>query len=277
MNKETALAGTVQEIIVRPNVIDKFKHIYHIVTGTENGEAFYEMEKFHFLKQLNENQNIKGCSQLSLYSCFMDVAVSGLSFDPNAKQVYIVPYGNKAQLMISGYGELLLRQRQGQIKYADNPVIVYEGDEFSTGTKNGQYFVEHTAKYPRKSDTIIACYLRITRSDDTIDYKVITMEELEKLRKFSKSPNSKAWTDGLAGMIQAKCIKHAFRNYPKIRMGKASSLETQTEERESEDISYDDVVVDNNNTANIDDNSFANDTTTNEPKTITHTDIDDNF
>jgi hypothetical protein len=48
-----------------------------------------------------------------------------------------------------------------------------------------------------------------------------------KLKKFSKDPNSKAWTDGLPGMVQAKTIKHAFRSYPKIRMGEFSTLQSK--------------------------------------------------
>ncbi|MBK7883034.1 MAG: recombinase RecT [Chitinophagaceae bacterium] len=125
---------------------------------------------------------------------------------------------------MSGQGELLLRMQQGQIKYADNPVLVYEGDIFKTGTRNGQLFVDHEATIPRKSDNIIACYLRITRNDDSADYKVLTMPEIEKLRKFSKDPNSKAWTDGLPGMVQAKTIKHAFKNYPKLRILEKSKI-----------------------------------------------------
>lgn len=229
-----------------PEVGEKFKHIYQVIHGAKSGEQFYEVEKFHFMKTLQENANLQDCSKLSLYGCFMDVAVNGLSFDSAAKQVYIVPFNTnvgtkqnpkwekRAQLMISGYGELALRMKQGQIKYADNPVLVYEGDEFATGTKSGQYYVEHKAAYPRKSENIIACYLRITRNDETIDYKVISIEEIEKLRAFSKDPNSKAWTDGLPGMVMSKCIKHAFKTYPKIRKGDFSELASNTVEAEAE-------------------------------------------
>jgi phage RecT family recombinase len=231
-----------------PEVGEKFKHIYQVMHGAKSGEHFYEAEKFHFMKTLQENQKLQSCSKLSLYGCFMDVAVSGLSFDPSAKQVYIVPFNinigtrqqpqweSRAQLMISGYGELALRIKQGQIKYADNPVLVYEGDEFSIGTKNGTSYVEHKSIFPRKSDNIIACYLRITRNDGSVDYKVISIEEIEKLRNFSKDRDSKAWTDGLPGMVMSKCIKHAFKTYPKIRKGDFSELSSNTVEQEVEEV-----------------------------------------
>ncbi|MBK7885170.1 MAG: recombinase RecT [Chitinophagaceae bacterium] len=233
------------QIVNLPEVADRFKKLYVTFNG-KSGEKYYEAEKFHFAKLLQENAKLAECSKLSLYGCFLDVAVNGLSFDPTMKHVYLVPYNVKkgdnnwekrAQLQISGQGELLLRMQQGQIKYADNPVLVYEGDIFKTGTRNGQLFVDHEATIPRKSDTIIACYLRITRNDDSADYKVLTMPEIEKLRKFSKDPNSKAWTDGLPGMVQAKTIKHAFKNYPKLRIlekSKFTALASDTVDEDAE-------------------------------------------
>ncbi len=246
-------ATTAVQIVNLPEVADRFKKLYITFNG-KSGERYYEAEKFHFAKILQENAKLQNCSKLSLYGCFLDVAVNGLSFDPAMKHVYMVPYSHnigtkqqpkyegRAQLQISGQGELLLRMQQGQIKYADNPVLVYEGDLFKMGTRNGSVFVEHEAVIPRKSDNIIACYLRITRNDDTVDYKVLTMPEIEKLRKFSKDPNSKAWTDGLPGMVQAKTIKHAFKNYPKLRIlekSKFTALASETVDEDAEVVQED--------------------------------------
>lgn len=235
---ESASAAQLANI---PEVADRFKHIYSVIHGRDTDKATlkYEAEKFHFMKLLQDKPELQQCSKLSLYGCFLDMAVNGLSFDPSMKHAYVVSFntnvGNKQQpkwekravLMISGYGELQMRQRQGQIKYADNPIIVYEGDEFRHGTKDGKVFLEHIAAFPRKSDSIIACYVRLERNDGSVDYKVLSIEEIMKLRNFSKDPNSKAWTDGLPGMVQAKTIKHAFRSYPKMRLGDFSQLQSQ--------------------------------------------------
>ena len=241
--------ATPSQLIDSDQVADRFKELYQVVHGIKDprvADAFYTAEKFHFLKLVNDNGNLQSCTKLSLYGIFMDVAVSGLSFDPSMKHLYIVPYNvnvgtnenkrweKRAALQISGYGELLLRQLQGQVKYVDNPVIVYEGDEFRFGTRDGKTLVEHMATIPRRTDNIIAAYICITRHDDTRDYKVMTMEDIQKLRKFSKDPNSKAWTDGLSGMVIAKTIKHAFKNYPKVRMGKFTELASDTVEEQPE-------------------------------------------
>lgn len=225
-----------------PEVADRFRQIYKVMNGGNDDRAAvkYEAEKFHFMKLIADKPDLQQCSKLSLYGCFLDMAVNGLSFDPAMKHAYVVSFNvnvgtksaptweKRATLMVSGYGELHMRTQQKQIKYADNPVLVYEGDEFKHGTKDGKIFLEHVAAYPRKTDNIIACYIRLERFDGSVDYKVLSVEEVLKLKKFSKDPNSKAWTDGFPGMIQAKTIKHAFRSYPKIRMGDFSQLQSNT-------------------------------------------------
>lgn len=231
------------QMIENELVADRFRDLFKIIHGIKDArmaDAFYTAEKFHFLKLINDSVNLQQCTKLSLYGIFMDVAVSGLSFDPTMKHLYIVPYNvnigtknepkweKRAALQISGIGELLLRTKQGQIKYADNPVVVFEGDEFRFGTRDGRTVVEHMAAIPRVSENIIACYICITRHDGSKDYKVMAMEDINRLRNFSKDPQSKAWTDGLKGMVEAKTIKHAFKNYPKIRMGEFSKLASET-------------------------------------------------
>lgn len=232
--------STPAGIVNISEVADRFKNIYAIMNGGDPAKSTvkYEAEKFHFAKLIQDKPELQQCTKLSLYGCFLDMAVNGLSFDPAMKHAYVVAFNanvgskdspkweKRATLLISGYGELHMRQVQKQIKYADNPVLVFDGDQFSYGTREGKVFLEHVALFPRKSDNIIACYIRLERMDGTSDYKVLGIDEIMKFKAFSKDKNSKAWTDGLPGMIQAKTIKHAFRSYPKIRMGDFSQLQT---------------------------------------------------
>ena len=73
-------------------------------------------------------------------------------------------------LKISAYGEVYMRQRAGQIRYADNPVIVYEGDAFRPIIKNGAKFVEYEGAFPRLSDKPVAAFIRIVRNDGSVDF-----------------------------------------------------------------------------------------------------------
>lgn len=244
---EQSVAGSLAAL---PEVGDRFKSIYQIMNGgnKEVAAAKYDAEKFHYMKLIQDTPALQQCTKLSLYGCFMDMAVNGLSFDKSMKHAYVVSFNTnagtkqspkwekRATLMISGYGELHMRVRQGQIKHADNPILVFEGDHFQHGTKNDKVFLEHVAAFPRKSEKIIACYIRIQRNDDTVDYKVLGIDEVMKFREFSKDKESLAWTAGLPGMVQAKTLKHAFRSYPKMRMGEFTMLQSQVVDTESEQL-----------------------------------------
>lgn len=226
-----------------PAVAEKFKHLFKAFNRQDDAmaEIVYQQEKFNFLKAVTSNKALAQCDPMSLYGCFIDAAVNGLSFDPSKKHLYLVPYANKAQLMISPYGELLTRMRAGQIRHADNPVLVYKGDHFRFSVKNGITTVEYEMTLPRESEEIVGCFICITRPDGSQDYKVLSMDEVQRLRKFSKSANSLAWTDGISGMIQAKTIKHAFKSYPKIPLkGSFTALVSE----KIEDVEHEDVTID---------------------------------
>lgn len=240
--------SSVANIVTIPEVAERFQSIYKTMNGVsaELAKVRYETEKFHFQKMLQDKPELQKCSKLSLYGVFLDAAVAGLSFDPQMKHLYVVGFNTKvkvagqpdrwesrATMMISGPGELVIRMKQGQIKYADNPVLVYEGDKFTHGTKRGTVYLDHEAKFPRDKDAqIIAGYIRLERNDGTVDYKVMSDQEVQNLRAFSKDPESLAWTKGYSGMFQTKLIKHAFKGYPKLKIGQFSGLLTEKEEVE---------------------------------------------
>ena len=133
--------------LVQDNYVSsKFVDLYNAVHGVKLGESIYQKEQFNFMKLLEEKPDLQECTKLSLYGCFLDVAVNGLSLDTTSKPLcYVVPrtvksgrkdergydiYEKRASIQITGHGELLMRKREGHISYADDPIIVYHGDEF---------------------------------------------------------------------------------------------------------------------------------------------------
>jgi hypothetical protein len=257
------------EIVRNDNVRDKFIQIYDAMwsqsTGV-SGEAAYEKEARNFNRLLSEKEDVrKKCSHFSLFTSFLDVAISGLTLDPGTKaQAYLLArsiavdsyvddhgqkknrYETQCVLTVSGYGELVLRARCGQIRHADNPVIVYEEDNFEFGERNGQKFVNYTCRLPHQSGRIVACFMKITRADGSADYAVMLPEDWARLSNYSARQNSKfnyqtkQWENGKPnalytaqggqidpGFLVAKCIKHAFKTYPKARIGHATQLESQ--------------------------------------------------
>lgn len=254
--------------LVRAKFIQIYEAMWTPSTGV-SGEAAYERESRNFNRLLGEKDELrKNCTRFSLFTAFLDVAISGLTLDPGVRaQAYLLArsvavdsyqdntgsvkkkYETQCLLTISGYGELLHRARVGQIRHADNPVIVYAEDEFEFGERNGNKFVNYTCRLPHTSGNISACFMKITRADGSVDYAVMLPEDWERLASFSERQNSrydyqkKQWIKGNpnalygkredgslkidTGFLIAKCIKHAFKSYPKARVGRGTQLESQ--------------------------------------------------
>jgi len=292
------------QLIKSDEVANRFQYLYGVIHGIRDNAraaAFYQAEQFHFLKIISDNKEIASCTKLSLYGIFLDGAVDGLSFDPAMKHTYVMAenvnigtrdnpkYEKRAVRKVSPYGELLLRQLAGQVKYADNPVLVCESDFFKVASRGDRLWVEHEMVFPRNMAKTIACYIKLTRSDDTVDYKVLSREELEDIRKMSKTPNGPSWTKSYNGMFIAKTIKHAFKTYPKLRVGEFSKIDSMDEDVPAYDYGLDmsettEQYQPENTTTNApatetaatttDENSFAQTTVTDTKPGVTHSDDD---
>ena len=248
--------------IARTNIVrEKFITIFDTLWGAGTGEQAYERESIYFNKILREKPELQKCTPFSLFTAYIDLAVCGLSLEPGARALcYLLSrnanigtrdnpvWESRAVLTISAYGELVLRERAGQIRHADNPVLVYSGDEFSFSDRNGQKVVDYTCHLPHSGQRIIACYLRITRADGSIDYSVMTEEDWVRLAQFSAANDRRNHranalygvdANGVVnidpGFLMAKCVKHAFKTYRKVRIGRGTVLQSQqVEEKEIE-------------------------------------------
>ena len=255
------------EMVENPRVEQKFIQMYNSIHGTDKGVQMYHKEVFNFQKILQENPALQECSKMSLYGCFLDMAVNGLSLDPTGKpHCYVIPrnsktghkdqsgrdiYEKRASVSVTGYGELVMRMRAGQIKYADNPVVVYEGDTFSISLDNGVKKITYSAAIPRKSNNVIGAFIRIVRNDGSEDYQWLLEGDIDRLAGFSARSNS-YWDNNARkrvvgkanelyssnegqidpGFLENKMIKHAFDAYPKVRVGNFTQIQS-VEEPES--------------------------------------------
>ncbi|MDR2917815.1 MAG: recombinase RecT [Tannerella sp.] len=265
--KVEELNGMTPTQIVENQVVEsKFVAMYNAIWGVDKGSSIYEKEKFNFLKLLQENPDLSNCTRISLYGCFLDMAVNGLSLDPTGKpHCYLIPrsvksghkdskgkdiHEKRATVNITGYGELTMRMRAGQIKYADNPVVVYQGDIFKAELQGGKKVITYAASVPRKTNKIIGAFIRIVRLDGSEDYQWLLEGDIDRLKHYSEKNNSyfdvntrqrvlgdanKLYTSNAGGIdpgfLENKMIKHAFDAYPKVRTGNYTIMETMEDPR----------------------------------------------
>ncbi len=259
------------DVIRDERVRNQFINVYNSI-WKEGGEQAYEREAIYFNQQLRDKAPLRACSGTSVFYAFIDLAVRGLTLAPGSQALcYLIPRSVKTgvdatgkdvwekccNLTISGYGELVLRKNAGQIRYADNPVIVYEGDRFEYGEQDGRKVVNYMSSFPRKSNRIIACFLKITRADGTVDYSVMAESDWKRLQSYSDKQNT--YFDNRTnqtvvrqnelysnnggqidtGFLMAKCIKHAFKTYPKLNIGKGTVLESEIMESPETNADFD--------------------------------------
>ena len=248
------------DIVNNPLVRQRFITIYDTLWGNGRGEAAYEREANYFNHILGDDERLQRTTKFSIFTSFVDLAISGLSLEPGTRALcYLMGrnhcigtdntgkkiYEPRLTLTVSGYGELVMRARAGQIRFADNPVLVYEEDEFSFSDKGGRKMVDYTCHFPHTSGHIVACYLCITRADGTKDYSVMLEEDWLRLQGYSARSNrrwdnnTRQWVERPnelynanggridPGFLMAKCIKHAFKTYPKVRIGKYTAMESE--------------------------------------------------
>ena len=248
---------------------DKFIQVYSQKFGEQNAEAFYEEQRGFFLNELTSGSYkdlLKEAKGTSIYFAFLFLAINNLSLekglsttcylecrsvkvgekvDEKTQKKYNI-YERNAVITVTGYGEIVLRQRAGQIRSVDNPKVVYDCDSFRFGERDGRAYVEYEKAIPRPAGAkIIACYVRIVKADGTVDYFVLDMDEIARLKVYSGKANQ-YWdnekrmmvqrpnalygkaadcSDIDTGFLKSKTVKHAFKGYPKLSIGAGGALE----------------------------------------------------
>lgn len=259
------------DVIRNEQVKERFIKKYNDIWG-EGGENFYDRESMYFMKQMREKEDLRECTSFSVFYAFLELVTKNISLQPGAQALcYLLSrntvigtfvdkegkkhnkYEKNCSLVVSGYGEIAIRTNMGQIKYADNPVVVYDGDKFAYGEREGHKYVEYTAKFPSTSNKIVACFLKIVRMNGDYDYYVMTERDWKRLESYSDKQNT--YTDYRTGEVKkkgpnvlyrsnggqidtgfliAKLVKHAFKTFPPIRLGN-SQMESETYEKMDEE------------------------------------------
>jgi len=137
-----------------------------------------------------------------------------------------------------------MRKHFGQIKDVDNPVIVYEDDEYEEGVKDGKRYVTYKKNMKSTSRRIKAGFIKIVKPNDEIDYFTMDMQQVERLAGYSERKNfgktNKLYTSNNGqideGFFAAKIIKHAFSSYPKAPFMQTVKASFQTDKEEEFDI-----------------------------------------
>lgn len=169
----------------------------------------------------NQTPKLNQCSPQSVLSCLMKCSALGL--EPSAVdglgRAYILPFYNKntgsyeATFLIGYKGEIDLARRSGQIKDI-SARVVREGDEFEYEYGLTECLRHVPSTEPIDGRPVTHVYMVAHFKDGGHYIDVMSREEVEEVRKRSKSPNNGPWKSDWDAMARKTVIRRAFPYLP---------------------------------------------------------------
>jgi recombination protein RecT len=157
---------------------------------------------------LNRTPKLQDCTQESVFGCLMDCAALGI--EPDGRRAHLIPYGNKATLIIDYKGYIELARRSGEVSLW-RAELVCENDvfEYSKGE-----VTKHSINFREPRGTVYAAYSYVRFKDGSEDYEVMTRDEIESIRKRSKAGSSGPWVTDWNEMAKKTVIRRHSKRLP---------------------------------------------------------------
>ena len=160
------------------------------------------------LTTLQRTPALLRCTKESFFGSLMECAQLGLEPDGAFGLAYLIPYGDKCQLVPGYRGLLELMRRSGDVLdcYSE---VVREGDHFEV-VKGLHRDLIHEPATGNEEAPITHVYNVAILKNGLTRFEVMTFNEVEKIRKDSKSGNSGPWKNSWSRMaLKTVLRRHA--------------------------------------------------------------------
>ena len=173
------------------------------------------------LSEINKSPQLLRCSPDSLYLAVRNAAALGLTFGNGLGQLYLVPFGGRATLMIGYRGMVHVAVRSGAVK-SMRAKVVHERDVFDIEEGSSPRIV-HKPEVRQDPGEAIGAYCTWVYPDGSTDFVYMRADEVLEIR--DKSPASKKgdspWKAKERTVVEEMWRKTAIR-----RAFKAISIQT---------------------------------------------------
>lgn len=154
------------------------------------------------------------CTQASVAESVMVASQLGLDCGGVLGSAYLVPYGNKCQLIVGYRGMIDLARRSGQIE-SINVRAVFKDDEF-----NIEYGIDDVLTHrpsttvPPAAGNLIGCYCvaKFVGGGRHVEY--MSRVEIGAIRGRSKASGSGPWVTDYVEMAKKTVVRRAFKYWP---------------------------------------------------------------
>ena len=163
----------------------------------------------HFLRvaltAVNKNPKLADCTKESVLQCCLDAASFGV--ETNGRDAHLIPYGKQCTLIIDYKGYVRLVMNTGLVSniHAD---VVCENDEFEYNLGEVK---KHVIDLRKPRGPMYAAYCIVTMKDGTKKAEVMSKDEIDAIRRRSRSGSSGPWVTDTSEMQK----KTVFRRLQK--------------------------------------------------------------
>ena len=127
---------------------------------------------------------------------------SSLGLEPDGRRCHLIPYGTEVQLIVDWKGLVELAKRSGEV-ISWKAETVKENDAFDW--QNGE--ISHSVNWRGDRGKLQAVYSIVKLTNGEIDTEVMTLPEVEAIRKRSKASGSGPWVTDFEEMAKKTVIR----------------------------------------------------------------------
>lgn len=196
--ENTAIGSGTKEQVVKPavtepQIVKPRDGIYELCNARKekllpflnNNNMHFEKLARSFAWEINTNDKLKSCNQISMMQAFYKCCEYGLDPAASLGQVWLIPYSGKLELQIGyrGWLKLLFNNPMVSNVYSYN---VYENDEFDYELGMNPNVKHVPAKYKQTREQLIAAYGIVKFNNGESQIRVCFRDEIDESMAASK-------------------------------------------------------------------------------------------
>jgi recombination protein RecT len=206
------------------------------------------------ISAISQNPALLECTPESLFRCIVASGMLGLEPNTPTGHAYLVPFadgktGKKNVQLIPGYRGLIdLAHRAGGVQTLAAH-MVYTKDEFIYELGLEPKLV-HKPCMDTDRGEMLCVYAIYKGKEGQVDFEVMPIGEVQRIRECAKSKNSPAWVNFFDEMARKTAIRRLVKRIPiSLELARASSLDDKAAIGESQEVELADAIIDVENIA----------------------------
>ncbi len=228
-NQMTASNNLPMEIENNVLSIGSSENFQNVLKVNNIDRDAFSASAYEIKQAMRGNPKLLNCSAESLIGSALTTCKQGISLDPNAKQAYLIPYGNTCKLEISYIGLINLIYKNCGATVQSDCVHQNELDSLIYKRQGTKTIFEFTPTFGVKGELAVVVS-SIEFPDGKVFYETMTMEDIMKVKNASKSGGSGPWKIWFNEMAKKSCIRRMLKTIPMTQFNNSIIAEVSAQD-----------------------------------------------